>query len=128
MSEWITDRRPTEADSIGHCEQVYVMLDGVSTICHYLDVGPGDPWMHIVPPEPYVKPKRWWMIMTPDDHDWVKGPYAVYFYVGGLVADKIPTREAAERIGAIYEETCTTGIEEIDSATTERNKDVKQCR
>jgi hypothetical protein len=54
MSEWITDRLPTEADSTWN-EVVWVstlnegVLIGLSR-----DVKPGEPWMPMQVPKPYV--------------------------------------------------------------------------
>lgn len=98
MSEWITDRLPTEEDAnnafVYNCRGRMVLLGYI---------GIGDAWKPIPKCEPYTEPLRW-EIMTPEDQYYVKGPYAVYLYIGGKVADQIPTREAAERIAKIYME------------------------
>lgn len=59
--------------------------------------------MPIYKPEPYTE-NVCWEIMTPEDQHYVRGPYAVYLYIGGKVADQISTREAAKRIAQIYME------------------------
>jgi hypothetical protein len=53
MSEWITDRLPTQEDApYGN-----VLVSGRYTVgeCNIEDVALGDPWM----PMPAPKPKRW---------------------------------------------------------------------
>lgn len=99
MSEWITDRLPTaeDADCYG---SVWTAYNGEVVIRFYGRVDQGTPWIPLAPPEPYVapKPKCYVMISTVDPDKWVvfNGPRCV--------ADRIPTREAAERIAAIYNE------------------------
>ena len=105
MSKWITDRRPTFEDADDE-KSVWTMCVGKVVTWGYGGIREGQPWMPTNRPKPYVKPKRW-KITTPEDQSYVKGPHAVYFYVGGyvvMVAERIPTIEAAERIAAIYEE------------------------
>ena len=98
MSEWITDRPPTEEDE-GTFGYLWVTTEnGVALLQSWAHAGT-QPWMPITPPEPYVKPKR----------------YKVCSFITGLsvsdtvarlyVANNIPTREAAEEIAAIYERT-----------------------
>jgi hypothetical protein len=60
MSEWITDRLPTEADS-DVMGKVWVWEDNAVYWSDYSVVTPGTPWMPINSPAPYVKPepKRW---------------------------------------------------------------------
>lgn len=108
MSNWITDRKPTEEDCKGvlgtpYESQVWVnVLDTVETF-DFFHVKTGVAWHPIVieKPEPYVAPKPPRFIPVINVYD--KGSWAVvdekrYF------ADGIPTREAAERIAAIYNE------------------------
>ena len=58
MSEWITDRTPTEDDIVNGC--VWAVNEfGEVTMMHYPFVIQGTPWQPIPKPAPYVKPKRW---------------------------------------------------------------------
>ena len=104
MNNWITDRRPTEADAdrYGHVwvthsnGEVYVVAwDRVTT----------EPWAHTNVPEPYVKPKRYmasWLA-------WAKcwgifdASCSVYMPLY-MLSDEDKHREAAERIAATYEQ------------------------
>ena len=107
MSNWITDRRPTEADSdrhgyvwVTHSDgEVYVVVwDRVTT----------EPWAHTNIPEPYVKPKRYTAAWLEGEKVW--GIFERGFHVDTAVAilyvlsNEDKHREAAERIAAIYEE------------------------
>jgi len=97
MSKWITDRRPTEedADSIG---SVWATYNGKVFLWDYQGVGEEMAWMPITPPEPYVKPKRWTFFGAGQ-------MWTIFDEKLGRCGDPIlPTREAAERIAAIYEE------------------------
>jgi hypothetical protein len=60
MSEWITDRLPTEADS-DMMNKVWVWEDNAVYWLDYSVVTLGTPWIPNKIPEPYVKPeqKRW---------------------------------------------------------------------
>ena len=60
MSEWITDRLPTEADS-DMMGKVWIFEDNAVYWSDYSVVTPGTPWMPIKEPATYVKPepKRW---------------------------------------------------------------------
>lgn len=64
MSEWITDRLPTEADADEYfCVYWMSIYNGVIP-CNYEDIKVGEVWApkpKLVPPKPYVKPgpKRW---------------------------------------------------------------------
>jgi hypothetical protein len=60
MSEWITDRLPTEADS-DIMGKVWVWEDNAVYWSDYSVVTFGTPWMPIKSPAPYVKPEpqRW---------------------------------------------------------------------
>lgn len=97
-NEWITDRKPTTLDSKGH--RVWVMNFGAVLMTDIDSVTEGQPWMPITPPEPYVKQKRYGVIWLHDTNEYAvtdskRGVYKSY---------SVPTREAAERIAAIYEE------------------------
>ena len=100
MSEWITDRPPTEEDA-GPARLVWTTYNGKTFPWSYDGVEEGTPWMRMIVPEPYVKPKRYAVVATNDSEtsfnvqDRKRISNVSYF---------IPTREAAERIAAIYEE------------------------
>lgn len=98
MSEWITDRRPTRGDCAA---PHYCVYDERGCIVHCLLIADGEPWKPVPKCEPYVKPKRYVVIEKGSNY------YAVCEddYEGGILATCIHTREAAERIAAIYEET-----------------------
>ena len=99
MSDWITDRRPTEkdADCTGF---VWITTEYGVVLREPWKTVRDRPWMPITPPEPYVKTNRWRVV------DSQKIGFAVYdgTKVMKVVAINLPTREAAERIAAIYEE------------------------
>lgn len=97
MSEWITNRPPTEEDA-GPGGIVWTTYNGKTVPWSYDGVAEGTPWMPMIVPEPYVKPKRWTVSKFGDEftaYDSVQREHATPF---------LPTREAAERIAAIYEE------------------------
>lgn len=103
MSEWITDRRPTEEDADN--EYVWVTTEHGSVLRQEWDQVFDRPWMPIARPEPYVKPKRY-AIRCYGDLGLV-GP-AGFWCVYDTVAEEQVTcfmpLEAAERIAATYEE------------------------
>lgn len=94
MSEWITDREPHYRDD------GYYVFNSYGKVTHWAKIQRGEAWMPIVSPEPYVKPKRYTVSKRKDS----SGRYQVYGPHGHCFAWSIPTREAAERIAAIYEE------------------------
>ena len=96
-SEWITDGLPTEDDC---ASPHYCVYDSRGCIVHYKLVGEGEPWKPVPNCEPYMKPKRRFKVFEEDKQ------FKIYNvnYNRYCVADLIPTREAAERIAAIYEE------------------------
>ena len=119
MSEWITDRRPTEDDG----PMVYGP-DG--KVCHLSYIFTGEAWKPIPKCEPYVKPKRWEAVYDRYYKCWAIGDrahvtqlarLALYSvcrchlddradvtHLVHLVENNDEHREAAERIAAIYEE------------------------
>ena len=105
MSEWITDRAPKREDALsGH-----ILVWGKwhqEPFLETVDDWDGSPWMPIARPEPYVEPKdKYYVTQWPSWKEGVqKDRWVVWCNVGGLHADKLPTREAAERIAAIYNE------------------------
>ena len=110
-TEWITDRLPTYADArrinATHLPdhelygEVWVW-QGQHVTMDWELVTIGTPWQPITTPAPYVEPKRV-RVVEEQRYDDDGFDYAVAFGVG-TVARHIPTREAAERIAAIYEE------------------------
>lgn len=98
MSQWITDRKPTEGDTAA---PHYCVFDERGAIVYYTLIKDGEPWKPVQKCEPYVKPKRFAVVATNDSEtsfnvqDRKRISNVSYF---------IPTREAAERIAAIYNE------------------------
>lgn len=94
MSEWITDRRPTEDDG----KYVY---SPYGNVCLWSEFRDGEPWKPIPKCEPYVKPKKYKVVQF-ENAEWGVLRIADDKYV----AHSIPWnyREAAEEIAAIYEE------------------------
>ena len=99
-NEWITDRLPNETDA-EHCVWAWGVDDGKVKLFNQEDIVEGMTWQPVVVP-PMPKRKRLRVVEEKryggDGFD-----YAVWFRTG-TVARHIPTREAAERIAAIYEE------------------------
>jgi hypothetical protein len=99
MSEWITDRLPDPDDAFD--DWVFVSEHGNIQMYLAVSVKLGMPWLPIVPPAPYVKPKRWavqWHALTNCWH--VIDTYAV---MGYLHLDSSQAA-AAQRICDIYNE------------------------
>lgn len=91
MSEWITDRMPTKADGL-------MVYGPHGKLSYFTSIATGEAWKPIPKCDPYVKPKRYKVC------SFITG-FSVFDTVARLyVANNIPTREAAERIAAIYEE------------------------
>lgn len=109
-NEWITDRMPTEKDA--YRDLLWVTICGELLITDYINVSENQPWMPIVLPEPYVKPKRVFVVWSELFNCWAlrelpKGgeiPLADPILNVGLIKKNEQHREAAERIAAIYEE------------------------
>lgn len=100
MSEWITDRRPRKLDD----PEVVYAADGKAKI--YYRIAEGEAWKPIPKCEPYVKPKRY-KVKSAEDIGLAApaGYFCVYdTLLGCKVTSWLPTREAAERIAAIYDE------------------------
>ena len=101
MSEWITDRLPTQEDA-GEDLMVWVCIFGIVFIGQYNCITLGTPWQRIPTPEPYVNPKTWtlrwnilggcWLLEN-KRNDWVVLSY--------LTQDEA---ESAQRICDIYNE------------------------
>ena len=96
MSDWITDRRPTKEDADDYG---YVWVSDRGKVVHTMwDCVTDEPWTHFTRPAPYAK-----LSYTVTPNAYRDGKWAVE-YDKKLVADNIPTREAAERIASIYNE------------------------
>lgn len=98
MSDWITDRLPDPDDAFQDC--VFVSEHGNIQMFLAVSVKLGMPWLPIVPPAPYVKPKRWAVKWYEDYAIWCLLDENVVV----LVLDKNLTTEAAERIADVYNE------------------------
>jgi len=98
MSEWITDRLPDPDDAFE--DWVFVSEHGNIQMFLAVSVTLGMPWLPIVPPAPYVKPKRWAVKWYEDYAIWCLLDENVVV----LVLDKNLTTEAAERIADVYNE------------------------
>ena len=100
MSEWITDRRPTEHD------ESYV-YDSLGHVCHRIKIANGQPWKPIPNCEPYVKPKRFRASWDVAYGCWrIERNGQCFESLMWLIKEHNDQhREAAERIAAIYEET-----------------------
>ena len=59
MSEWITDRLPTEEDADDFFYVWITHTNGDVRVCNWRFVKPQMPWQPTNKPSPYVKPKRW---------------------------------------------------------------------
>lgn len=100
MSEWITDRLPTRKDS--YEDSVWVMVMGFVAKNYWYNVELGNAWQPIVieKPEPYVAPEPKYRVSSE------AGRPNQWSVLDGIIciAVGLPTREAAERIAAIYNE------------------------
>jgi len=98
MSDWITDRRPTEEDGP-------LVYDNEGTPVHYTHILIDQAWKPIPRCEPYVKPRRWTVQYCVFIRCWelYSGEYPI-MSLRGLDCNDDEHREAAERIAAIYEE------------------------
>jgi hypothetical protein len=98
MSEWITDRLPDPDDAFD--DWVFVSEHGNIQMYLAVSVKLGMPWLPIVPPATYVKPKRWAVKFYEE--------YAIWCLLDDnvvvLVLDKNLTTEAAQRIADVYNE------------------------
>ena len=105
-NKWITDRLPTAEDALNTYDFVWHTNDNGHVVARFWgNVQLGEPWMRSQTPEPYVKPVRYEVRHMQDVYPGIAvSGYCVIRCFGGVDADKIPTREAAERIAAIYEE------------------------
>jgi hypothetical protein len=103
MSEWITDRLPTEGDAMADGCVWMMNSDGcVVRFWPYEAVELGRPWHPIPRPAPYVKPKRWTVEWHTRDLGWKLWDWDFPLYIlQGLTEDD---SDAAQRIADIYNE------------------------
>ena len=103
MSKWITHRRPTKQDAQDSFVLLWCPITKKAHLTYYRNIEDGDPWMAIAECPPYVmKPKRFRVEQTALDG---RECFAIYDDGNDLRCSfYVPTREAAERIAAIYEE------------------------
>ena len=100
-ANWITDRRPKEKDVLDGLVIRWNQVLNQIEIVYWRSILEGVPWMPIFKPEPYVKPKRWGVREFGKSGQWYIVEVTSPEHAWGFT---IPTREAAERIAAIYEE------------------------
>jgi len=100
MSKWITDRLPTVEDA--PLNYVWTTINDRTGFSRWDSVKDGVPWMLMLGPDPYEKPKQY----VVQGFDGLEGVVYEVYSMGhkACVAGAIKTREAAERIAAIYEE------------------------
>jgi hypothetical protein len=99
MSEWITDRKPTEFET-SNGKVWAVNKFGDVAMVNYDVVEIGTPWQVIPKPEPYVEAKRWTVEWHDRHEEW-------YLYDGKKEWDRLDrrlTQDAAQRIANIYNE------------------------
>jgi hypothetical protein len=101
MSEWITDRLPDPDDAPE--DWVFVSEHGIVQMFLASFVRLGMPWQPIVPPAPYVKPKRW--TVKYNDGTWVLIDHRLQrSYFVGLWELGPNGGDAAQRIADAYNE------------------------
>lgn len=99
MSEWITYRLPEYEE--GFSGLVWGQLPGREPyLRNRKDVELGEPWMPIIAPEPYVKPKKWTV-------EWNNGLSSWCLYKDGyqlvvLHLNDVNYSESAKQIADIY--------------------------
>jgi hypothetical protein len=98
MSEWITDRLPDPDDAPE--DWVFVMNHGNVVLYLAVSVELGMPWHPIVPPAPYVKPKRWAVKWEEEWGLWYLSDAQLF----NMSLDRGLTTEAAQRIADLYNE------------------------
>ena len=102
MSEWITDRLPTEEDAFE--KKVFVYLyKGAMVLLDWRSVKPGEPWQPIPRPAPYVKPQRWRVTWYEPNNCWHVIDTTINGVMGYLHLDSSQVG-AAQRICDIYNE------------------------
>ena len=103
MSEWITDRLPTNKEAMNSLVYVWDENHVPPIVIYQYDIIElGTPWMPIPKPDMYVKPKRWaakW--------DETNGKWNIANKDGLIVAIlrlDVDARTTAQRIADIYNE------------------------
>jgi hypothetical protein len=98
MNDWITDRLPDPDDAFE--DWVFVSEHGNIQMYLAVSVKLGMPWLPIVPPDPYVKPKRWAVKYNSEHEAWavVNNGMTIDLFLFEDDAD------AAQRICDIYNE------------------------
>lgn len=79
MSEWITDRLPTEEDADEKFRVWCTSPDGDVFRCYYSLIGTGQVWApkaKTIPPSPYFKP---------EPKRWKAKPFESYWFVDGQI-------------------------------------------
>jgi hypothetical protein len=102
QSEWITDRLPTQDDGAEGDVWVTDALGDVE-LCYWCEVAKGMPWHPIVPPAPYVKPKRWTVEWYDPNNCWHVIDTTIDGVMGYLHLE-LSHADAAQRIADIYNE------------------------
>lgn len=103
MSKWITNRLPKKHEQTIDGE-VWIYDAGEYVIRNIQDIAIGTPWCEIHPPDDYKPYYVGINFTTPDKDEVYKVIYYVYHDVHGVQANNLPTKEAAERVAAIYNE------------------------
>lgn len=108
-SEWITDRMPELEEATNEGDVwVYDVEADEYLIRNYTEIKEGQPWMEIPSPPSYVYVKRKRYKVKSAEDIGLEAPAGYVCVYDILMGDKVtswlPTREAAERIAAIYEE------------------------
>ena len=104
MSEWITDRLPTEEDAVNWANMVWVTWeDGTVGTRHWSSVAKGQPWKLLTVPDPYVEPKRWTVKWDDEWAEWIllDGSEQFSYYLPMLCYEQA---DAAQRIADAYNE------------------------
>ena len=101
MSEWITDRLPTNEDAVS--TNVLIWLNDKVHTWTYYTVAKGTPWQPIHKPAPYVEPKRWTVEWNVDI--WILLDHALErSYWCGLGELGRNGGDAAQRIADVFNE------------------------
>jgi hypothetical protein len=104
MSEWITDRLPTEEDGNFYCKVWVTYKNGDVGQEHWSDVALSKPWQRIIDkPAPYVKLERWTVQWSVDKFCLIDHRQQRYYSVGlGELGRN--DGDAAQRIANLFNE------------------------
>jgi hypothetical protein len=61
---WITDRKPTAGDAFDGLVIYWSKVFNEAQVVYYRNIVDGDVWMHITPPEPFMKPKSFRVVLS----------------------------------------------------------------